>query len=160
MRGKITGFSVVMSLALHASAEPEFPGAIQEAARIPCTPTCLLCHTEIPGNINNVNEHFGRTVLTNGVRPGHPESMNDVVANLRTKNIDTDGDGKIDVDELAAGSDPSSADPNAELCAPTYGCGAQLAPAPPATATARHVLVLGIVAVTALIGARRLRRVV
>ena len=65
--------------------------------------------------------------------PKHPESMHTVVARLRDEKVDTDGDGKLDVDELAIGSDPSDPDPRKEICGPTYGCGAHIAVAPPAS---------------------------
>jgi hypothetical protein len=137
MRSVITGLGLsFLFVALRASAEPTFPGAIQEAGKIPCTPTCLLCHTEIPGNSKNVNSLFGRTVWTHGAVKGHPESMHAVVERLRAEKVDTDGDGKLDVDELAAGTDPNKVESWAEICAPLYGCGAHLAAAPPASWTA------------------------
>ncbi|HEY3665486.1 MAG TPA: EF-hand domain-containing protein [Polyangiaceae bacterium] len=49
-------------------------------------------------------------------------SLTAVVATLRANKVDTDKDGVIDVDELAAGSDPSNAQPGAQLCGPLYGC--------------------------------------
>ncbi|HKO52212.1 MAG TPA: thrombospondin type 3 repeat-containing protein [Polyangiaceae bacterium] len=130
MRCEITGFFFFMLLTLRVSAEELFPGAIQQAADIPCAPTCLLCHTEIPGNIANLKQPFGLTVLRSGVKPGDPSSMYTVVANLRANRVDTDGDGKLDVDELAAGTDPNTQNPNAELCGPLYGCGARVASSP------------------------------
>ena len=129
--GRLRGFLLVMSLTLHAYAEGTFPGAIQQAAGIPCAPTCVLCHTEIPGNIGNLKQPFGLQVLRSGVKPGDPSSMYTVVATLRANSVDTDRDGKLDVDELAAGTNPNTPDPNAELCGPLYGCGAHLAAAPP-----------------------------
>jgi len=137
MHSAITGlFLSFLFVALPLSAEPEFPGAIQEYGKIPCTPTCLLCHTEIPGNAANVNGHFGVTVFTHGVIKGDPTSLQTVVDRLRMEKVDTDHDGQLDVDELTAGSDPNKADPSAELCGPVYGCGAHVvaAPLPPRTA--------------------------
>ena len=135
MRGKIRGLLLGVSFAVSASAEPTFPGAIQEAATIPCTPTCLLCHTAIPGTLANLRQPFGLTVLSHGVVRGDPESMHTVVARLRDEKVDTDGDGKLDVDELAVDSNPNDPDPNAVICGPLYGCGAHLATArPPARA--------------------------
>jgi len=159
MRGEITGFLLAMSLSLHAGARPEYPGAIQEAASIPCTPTCLLCHTEIPGNKHNLNGIFSTTLLLNGLVPAHPETMPTAIANMRTKGTDTDADGKIDVDELAAGTDPNTADPTKEICGPNYGCGAHLAPAPPPRRTPVMWWLVGLLAAAALVSARRLRRV-
>jgi hypothetical protein len=157
MRGEITSFLLVVSFALHAGAEPEFPGAIQEAAGIPCTPTCLLCHTAIPGTLANLKQPFGLTVLANGVQPNHPESMHTVVARLRDMKIDTDLDGKLDVDELAIGSNPNDPDPRVEICGPTYGCGAHLAPAPPPARAPILWWLVAALALSALGVARRLR---
>jgi len=125
-----------MTFALHANAEPEFPGAIQRAANMPCAPTCLLCHSAIPGTLLNLDkQYFGLTVLTNGVVPDRPDSFVNVIANLRAKAIDTDKDGKLDVDELAAGTNPSpSTGGDDDVCAPSYGCGAHVALAPPPAA--------------------------
>jgi hypothetical protein len=156
MRGKITVFLLAMSVAPHSSAEKTFPGAIQEAANIPCFPTCLLCHTGIPGTIANLEQPFGKTVFKHGARPGNPDSMNTVIANLRREMVDTDGDGKIDVDELAAGSNPNP-EPSVEFCGPTYGCGAHLAPPPPPERAPVSWWLVGILGLAALIGARRLR---
>ncbi len=158
LRGKITTFASAMLLALRAHAEQTFPGAIQEAAGIPCTPTCLLCHTAIPGTLANLKQPFGLTVLRNGIVPGHPESMHTVVTNLRDKKVDTDGDGKLDVDELAVGSNPNVTDPTAELCGPLYGCGAHLAPPPSPERAPVMWWLVGILAAMAWIGARRQRR--
>ena len=157
MRGVIIVGSLILLLAQPASAEEPFPGAIQEAANIPCQPTCLLCHTDIPGNLANLRQPFGLAVFRSGAQRGKPESMRTVVVTLRDNKVDTDGDGKLDVDELAVGSNPNLADPKAELCGPEYGCGAQLAPQlPPARAPVMWWLV-GILAVTALSIARRSR---
>src|SRR4051812_493935 len=157
MRGKIRGLLLVMSFAVSARAEPEFPGAIQEAANMPCAPTCLLCHTAIPGTLANLNHQFGQTVLTHGIVPKHPESMHTVVANLRENKVDTDGDGKLDVAELATDSNPNDKDPNAVICGPLYGCGAHLAPTrAPARAPVLWWLVAAL-ALASLVVARRRR---
>ena len=146
---------LVSSLALHARAEPTFPGAIQEAAGIPCTPTCLLCHFTIPGEDSNWHQPFGDAVVANGLKPGEPASLNTVVANLRSKMVDSDGDGKLDVDELAAGTNPNDPAPGAEVCGPQYGCGAHIAPPPPAQ---RAPIMWWLVTALALAGWVALRR--
>jgi MYXO-CTERM domain-containing protein len=155
MRSEITGFLLVMAFALRASAEPTFPGGIQDAGGIPCTPTCLLCHTAIPGTLANLKQPFGLAVLRNGVVPGDPNSLHAVVDKLREKQTDSDDDGKIDVDELSVGSNPNLPDPNAELCAPLYGCGAHLAPQPPPQRPRVLWWLVTAVALGALLRARR-----
>jgi hypothetical protein len=134
MRSVIAGLFLSFSFAaVPASAAPTFPAAIQDAAGIPCTPTCLLCHKTNPGEAGNWNTPFGITVKGNGADAKHPESIQTVVANLRAKMTDSDDDGKLDVDELAAGTDPNKTESWAEICAPLYGCGAHVAVAPPPT---------------------------
>lgn len=83
--------------------------------------------------------------------------MYTVVAELRAKSVDTDHDGKLDVDELAAGTNPNTADPNAELCGPLYGCGAHVAAAPPPEHGAMPWRLACAIGLMALIGARRRR---
>jgi MYXO-CTERM domain-containing protein len=120
-----------LSVALPARAEPEFPAAIRQAANIPCAPPCTLCHTESPGTAANPTRPFAHTVLTSGLVPNHPESLKDVVTALRENKTDTDHDGRLDIDELASGTDPSDPKESAELCGPTYGCGAHVASVTP-----------------------------
>lgn len=155
MRSAIIGVVLsVLVVALPASAEPTFPGAIQEAANIPCTPTCLLCHLTVPGEKDNWRQPFAGTALGNGLKPGQPETMPAMVENLRTNKIDTDHDGKLDVDELAAGSDPNKPDPSAAICGPTYGCGAHVAAVTPPPPTALWWFAVPVV-LALLISARR-----
>lgn len=158
MRSTIAGLAVSLSfVALPASAEPDFPGAIKEYGSIPCTPTCLLCHTEIPGNAKNVNPLFGVTVLTHGLTRRDPTSLQTVVDRLRKEEVDTDHDGKLDVDELAAGSDPNKAEASAELCGPLYGCGARVAPPPSEPRAPATGWVVTLLTLLALVAARRTR---
>jgi hypothetical protein len=108
----VAGLGVLLS-ASSVHAEPDFPAAIQTAAGIPCEPPCTLCHTTSPGTLQTATKAFAITLLGSGLLPTHPETMTAAVATLRTKKVDTDGDGVIDVDELAAGTDPSNPQPGA-----------------------------------------------
>jgi len=121
-------FIGVMACAAPAHSEPDFPAAIQKAAGIPCPPPCALCHTTTPGTAQSATKAFVKSMLETGeFRSGKPDKLAAVVKVLRDKAVDTDHDGKLDVDELASGSDPSSSDPDADVCGPSYGCGAHVA---------------------------------
>ena len=132
MQRALLGFFLVFSIALPVHAEPDFPAAIQRAASIPCPPPCTLCHTVTPGTAVTATKPFALTVIQSGKLVSlHAGSLQAVVLALRENKLDTDGDGQLDVDELALGSDPSDANPSAELCGPTYGCGARVAKVAP-----------------------------
>lgn len=154
----IAGFVLVSAFATSAGAEETFPGAIQDAAGMRCAPTCLLCHTAIPGTIQNLQQPFGRRVFVSGIMRGEPATMQRVIDTLRTNKTDTDMDGAIDVDELAAGTNPNDPDPNAELCGPVYGCGAHIVQAPPPRSSPVLWWLAGSIGLAALFAARRVTR--
>jgi hypothetical protein len=122
----------VLLIALPVQAEPDFPAAIQTAGSTPCNPPCTLCHTSSPGTRLTATKPFAITLIKNGLIPTHPESIATAVTSLRSKQVDTDGDGVLDVDELAAGTDPSNPTVGVEFCGPLYGCaGGHIAKVPP-----------------------------
>jgi hypothetical protein len=58
----------VVSAAGVASAEPEFPGIIQEHFAVGCAPQCTLCHTSPTGGENNLK---GAEKYVDGMNPSH-----------------------------------------------------------------------------------------
>ena len=151
------GFVLAFTVALPASAEEEFPAAIQMAGNMPCGPSCLLCHTAIPGSIQNLKQPFGLAVLRSGVIPRNPGSFVSVIANLRASKSDVDNDGALDVDELVAGTNPNDPAADADLCGPTYGCGAHIVQAPPPTGVGVLWCIASGVGLAVVISARRRR---
>ena len=138
-------------------ARPAYPAAIEDAASIPCAPPCTLCHTVSPGTRGTATKVFAFALQRNGLIPDRPETISPAVTQLRAKQVDSDGDGVADVAELATGSDPSDPRAGAELCGPTYGCGARVARTPPSQAASDHwLLALGFAA--ALLERARRRR--
>jgi hypothetical protein len=148
----------ILLCASSAYAEATFPAAIQTAAGIPCEPPCTLCHTTSPGTRLSATKAFALTLLTNGLLTMKPDSLTAVVAKLRANKVDTDKDGVIDVDELAAGSDPSNAQPGAQLCGPLYGCaGGHIAKVPPRQADRAPWVLAAALALLLLARMRRAR---
>jgi hypothetical protein len=113
--------SVVTSVAGTASARPEMPSALQSQADMPCPVSCGICHIAPQGG--GPRTAFGRSLEDPGfIGTATPESLATALGELRGFNVDSDGDGAPDVDELAAGTDPNGP---GELCGfafPEYGC--------------------------------------
>jgi hypothetical protein len=117
-----------------AFASPTFPGALQEAANMPCAPQCTLCHRDSAGGYGTLVE--GTTAAPTFVKqmidadPGleaeNPSSVKPALDAVEGLGADSDGDGVGDVAELREGSNPNIKG-DATLCGPTYGCGARIA---------------------------------
>ncbi len=88
-----------------------------------CPPPCVVCHV-LPTGGKNWNA-FGLRVV--------PYSLNqrpwpEIFDELRKADVDSDGDGRLDIVEIEHGTNPSRADDDTIIC-PRYGCGARIAPA-------------------------------
>ena len=114
---------VALSPAL-ARASQEFPGAIQEAAGMPCVPDCKLCHGVSPGTEDTwPNTPLGQKLgLQAGVMPHDAASLKAAFAVVKA-----DPANKAIVDALARGEDPKA---GGDICTPSYGCGATIARKP------------------------------
>jgi hypothetical protein len=119
----------VVTLSTVAAAQPPYPGQLQERLKMPCVPTCMLCHTVPEGGDDKLNDFSGTGLaLKLGAIDG--------------KTTDSDGDGKMDADELIAGESPVIPG-NVSVCAPEYGCGARVAKAPAHGGLKSESLLLG-----------------
>src|SRR5690349_7929366 len=107
-------------VAVPGQARPEYPGEVQAVTGTECPPSCLVCHKLIEGG-KNWNA-FGLRVFpySSNQRPW-PE----IFAALKNPDVDTDGDGRLDISELEAGTNPAQAGNDVIVC-PKYGCGARI----------------------------------
>jgi hypothetical protein len=128
-------------------AQPTFPPKLQAALedyfhQSFCVPQCIVCHKSNAGG-------DGTTAFANGLLSaliaanepifgGNPKDSPAAAVRLyfdANPNVDSDGDGVSDADELKAGDLPGVAGPAGQnlLCADIkYGCaGGRIAPAPP-----------------------------
>ena len=105
-------------LAAPAHAEPEFPGAIFDAADMRCVPTCTLCHTSNPGTATTWQaKMLGSTLIMSGLEVGKPDTMNAAFKTYAAAHA-------AEAAKIKQGIDPQT---GANVCGPTYGCGAHIA---------------------------------
>jgi len=142
MRGFLFGSAMLALASLgytrSASASSSFPAALKDALekRFPgttyCVPLCTACHTVTTGGPGNYNS-FGKNLNEKGMLYiPNPVLVEGAVNKLLDLNLDSDGDGKSDNDELKALESPSISGPGSFCTDLAYGCGARIAPAPPA----------------------------
>lgn len=109
-----------------------------------CTPSCTVCHDVDPGVSGTANKAFAEAMMMpdgmtteNGLVPTKPETV-ETAYNALLPDLDSDGDGFLDKEELAPTGGELSSDPNnpdsipgdgPSICTAEilYGCGAQVA---------------------------------
>jgi hypothetical protein len=138
-----------------ALASEPFPVAIQEAASIPCTPSCTLCHGVDPGTATTFQSKELGKALFNRTIDGQPSVVGPGDTAALKKNFAhyaMDPLNAANVAALKAGTDPQT---GADLCSggPTYGCGAHIAKETPRGDASALLWVVG-----ALVTAGVLRR--
>lgn len=133
-----------------ARASEEFPGAIQEAANMPCVPQCALCHGVNPGTADTyMNKDLGQALFfaNGGILPHDAAKLKAsyVTYSMNAMNA-------ANVTALKNGVDPETGD---SLCGPSYGCGAHVAKKAPPSDLAAPLWVLGAVVAGALLRRRK-----
>lgn len=130
-----------------AHARDTYPGELQEATGTECPAPCTMCHV-LPTGGKNWNP-FGLRLVPPVL---NKMSWPDIIELLRQKDVDTDGDGRLDVYEVEHGTSPVKATSDVIDC-PRYGCGASVAAHEPDLPAS----LAGVIALGALLGAIRLR---
>lgn len=136
------GVASLSSMALWpaiAHAEEEFPGALQEAAEMPCAPSCLLCHTVNPGTAGTFSKPLAQDLMKTGklnLTAGDIPAFNEAFAVYKAANPDKAA-------LLAQGVNPDTGE---QLCEVTYGCGATIAPKPASNSPDKAATAAGVLA--------------
>ena len=138
-----------------AFAVPRYPGSITDyfTPHLGYTPPCGLCHIDGTTGSGSVQTPFGISMLAHGLTSDR-STLTPALDALKTDNVDSDGDGVSDIDELMADTDPNTSS-NVPLSSsdPSYGCAIASGRAGHVPCTALETAVLA-----ALVLLRRRRR--
>jgi hypothetical protein len=108
----VTSLASLFILSAGALASPEFPGTIRDHVGASRAPACIICHATAAGGSGTVTKDFGLAMMDAGLQAGDTAALTAALDQFQADGVDTDGDGTIDFDELAAGTDPNIADGN------------------------------------------------
>jgi hypothetical protein len=107
-----------------AHAVPEFPREVQRDLALDYEPPCSLCHVKNNTGVGTARTPFALSMRDYGLSADDRASLSAALSALAQDNIDSDGDGVSDTDELKAGKDPNS-DADVSLkgqTVPAWGC--------------------------------------
>ena len=120
---------LVLLGATSARATPTFPGVIQKELGLSSTPQCAVCHQGGQTAVGTVTTPFGAALRGKGLVFYNDASLRTALGALAAENVDSDGDGMSDVEELKADRDPNKNDATGGIDTglppePFYGCAA------------------------------------
>jgi hypothetical protein len=100
--------TVALALASHhAAASSDYPDLIKTKFGLARAPDCTLCHSDDNGGNGTIVKWFGLEMQDLGVQGKRPDLLDAALDTDRDDEIDSDGDGISDVEELQMGTDPN-----------------------------------------------------
>lgn len=129
---------MILLFARTALASAIYPGEIYNHLGLEVAPPCAYCHQDGVTGLGTVQTPFGLTLYERGLRNNDPDNLTALLDEIEAEEVDSDGDGVSDVQELLDGTDPNVDDAGP---VPQYGC-LQTAPAVPSALLALLGLVV------------------
>ncbi len=111
-----------------AHASPTYPPTIKLDLDLAQVPDCTLCHRDQLGGAGTVIRPFGRTLIDHFQLTGNNNValLKAALASDDSQNLDSDGDGVTDIDELRMGTNPnvgaSGVEAGPDVPLPETGC--------------------------------------
>jgi hypothetical protein len=119
-----------LGYSLPASATEEFPSRIyhhlySSYTVTPYEPPCSLCHVRGSTGDGTAQTSFARALKARGLQPEDDSSLFAALDAMNRDNVDSDGDGTPDIQEIVNNTDPNSPAPVSLTGhpGPNAGCG-------------------------------------
>lgn len=110
---------LILALVSSAFAFNTYPFAIAQELEADCVADCTVCHETQFGGLETVDKPFGLAMMDRGLTA--ESGVTAALAAVAADELDQDGDGVTDVDELRVGDNPNALDET--FCdGPQYGC--------------------------------------
>jgi hypothetical protein len=104
-----------------AHARKEFPTAIAGELNAPQDPPCSICHLGGKTSGATVFTPFAWTMRAHGLS-GSASSVKSAIKGVMTDEVDSDGDGVPDWQEIVNGTDPNAPGTATDIQDPQLGC--------------------------------------
>lgn len=107
-----------------------YPEEIKAHLVLNFDPPCTLCHATNEGGLGTVVTLFGKSMMGEGLTTNF-SSLDTALERMATDNVDSNGDGTSDIDQLKRSLDPNTGARYTSTGPQQYGCGARVATRPP-----------------------------
>jgi hypothetical protein len=104
-----------------AQAREQFPGVIAAELNAPQAPPCSVCHLGGKTSGATVFTPFAWTMRAHGLSSSI-SSVQSAIEGVKADNVDSDGDGVPDWQEIVAGTDPNAPGTAKDIQDPQLGC--------------------------------------